>query len=225
MFPVRDENPIRIVPVVNNSLIAANIGLFVLELIFGERFVYTLSFVPQELSDLLAGAGNYGVVLTLFSAMFLHASFGHIIGNLLFLWIFGDNIEERLGSTRYLIFYLLCGILASLVQWWIDPQSTIPNLGASGAISGVLGAYVLLFPTTAIRLFVWPFSIFIGTFALPAFLWIGVWFVMQLFSGIDQLGQMAQGGVAFWAHIGGFVAGVALLLVLRPQRRQQRWRY
>lgn len=230
MFPVRDDNPTRRVPVVNNALIAINVVVFIFELLLGDRFVYSWSFVPRELSDLLAGDGSFDVVLTMFSAMFLHGSIGHIIGNMLFLWIFGDNVEDNFGSGPYLIFYLLCGLAATLAQFFVDPRSAIPNLGASGAISGVLGAYIVLYPVAAVRLFVWPLSFFIGTFALPAFLWIGIWFVMQLIPGIQGLGAVSEGGVAFWAHIGGFVAGLLLIGFFRQRRPPPRppynaWRY
>jgi membrane associated rhomboid family serine protease len=149
------------------------------------------------------------------------------VGNLLFLWIFGDNVEDNFGRGPYLLFYLLCGVAATLAQYFTDPLSRIPNLGASGAISGVLGAYIVLYPVAAVRLFVWPFSLFIGTFPLPAFLWIGIWFLMQLVPGIQALGQLSEGGVAFWAHIGGFIAGLALIWLFRrrpPRERSTAWR-
>lgn len=218
MFPVRDDNPTRRAPVVNNALIVANIVVFIVQLALGERFVYDWSFVPRALTDLLSGDGGYGVVATMVSAMFLHGSVGHIVGNLLFLWIFGDNVEDNFGSGPYLLFYLLCGLAATLAQYLTDPLSAIPNLGASGAISGVLGAYIVLYPVAAVRLFVWPFSLFLGTFPLPAFLWIGIWFVMQLIPGVQSLGQLSEGGVAFWAHIGGFIAGLALIWIFRRRR-------
>lgn len=218
MFPIHDENPTRRAPVINNWLLAANVIVFVLEIAFGERFVLRWSFVPLELSALLEGRGSLDVLATVFSAMFLHGGVGHLVGNLLFLWIFGDNIEDNFGSGPYLLFYLICGVAATLAQWFVAPLSNIPNLGASGAISGVLGAYLVLFPGASVRVFVWPFSLFLGTFGVPALLWIGFWFVLQLFSGVQDLGQMVEGGVAFWAHIGGFVAGLALVFVFRSRR-------
>lgn len=219
MFPLRDENPTRQPAVVNSFLIWANVAIFVLELLFGERLLLSWSFIPARFTALLAGDGSFSTLLTFISAMFLHGSIGHIVGNMLFLWIFGDNIEDNFGSGPYLFFYLVCGIVATLVQWFIDPQSSIPNLGASGAISGVLGAYLLLYPTVRVRVFVWPFSLFLGTFGIPAFIWIGIWFLLQLSSGLEDLGRMMEGGVAFWAHIGGFVSGLVLVFVFR-QRRQ-----
>lgn len=228
MFPVRDDNPTRRAPVVNNALIIANVVAFLMQIALGDRFTIDWSFVPRELTDLLSGDGGYDVVATMLSAMFLHGSIGHIVGNLLFLWIFGDNVEDNFGRGAYLIFYLLCGAAATLAQYVTDPLSRIPNLGASGAISGVLGAYIVLYPVAAVRLFVWPFSLFLGTFPLPAFLWIGIWFVMQLVPGLQALGQVSEGGVAFWAHIGGFVAGLALIWIFRrrrpPPQRYSAWR-
>lgn len=220
MFPVGDINPVWRPPVVTTLLVVANLVVFVLELLLGEAFVLDLAFVPAELNALLQGAGNLEVLFDLFTAMFLHGSIGHLLGNLLFLWIFGDNVEAALGKGWFLPFYLVCGLAASFAQFALDPTSEIPNLGASGAISGVLGAYLIMFPGARVRVFIWPFSIFIGTLGVPAAVWIGLWFVLQLFSGIQEFGRMVTGGVAFWAHIGGFVAGLVLIYLLprRPWR-------
>jgi membrane associated rhomboid family serine protease len=217
VFPIGDVNPVTRRPVITGLLVAANVIVFLFEILLGTRFVYDWSFVPAELFALLQGAGNLEVLADLFTAMFLHGSVAHIVGNLLFLWIFGDNVEAIFAKGWFLPFYLVCGLAASLTQYAINPTSEIPNLGASGAISGVLGAYLVLFPTASVRVFVWPFSLFLGTFGLPAFIWIGLWFVMQLFSGLQDLGRVASGGVAFWAHVGGFVAGL-LLVWLLPRR-------
>lgn len=230
MFPVGDINPVWRPPVVTTALVVANVAVFVLELLFGTPFIVAFSFVPAELSALLRGAGNLGVLVDLFTAMFLHGSVAHLLSNLLFLWIFGDNVEATLAKGWFLPFYLVCGLVASLTQYAVTPLSEIPNLGASGAISGVLGAYLVLFPVASVRVFVWPFSLFLGTFGVPAFIWIGLWFVLQLFSGVQELGRVAAGGVAFWAHIGGFVAGLLLILFLprRPRPRStayERYRY
>jgi membrane associated rhomboid family serine protease len=217
-FPVQDENPTRHPPVLNNMLIIANIAVFVCQLVLGEQFILTWSFVPARLTALLSGDGDVRVLLTMLSAMFMHGSIGHIAGNMLFLWVFGDNIEDHLGSVGFLAFYLVCGVLATLAQYVVDPTGTIPNLGASGAISGVLGAYIILFPFARVSLFFWPFSLLLGTLAVPAFLWLGLWFVLQLATGFQEWGRMFAGGVAFWAHIGGFVAGLILIRVF-PARR------
>jgi membrane associated rhomboid family serine protease len=223
MFPIGDDNPTRRTPVINTTLIVINILVFAwqtLQIWQGSyAFLAEWAFIPARFSAFLAGSGDTGAVLTIFSAMFMHASIGHIVGNLLFLAIFGDNVEDRFGRVPYLIFYLLCGVGGTLAQYITDTQSMIPNLGASGAISGVLGAYIVLFPRVPVRLFVWPFSLFLGTLPLPAFLWIGIWFIYQLIPALQQVGRMvSEGGVAFWAHVGGFVVGV---LLVRPLSRRR----
>jgi len=220
VIPVGDDNPTRRTPVVTRTLLFINVIVFGLQLLQGVEFTLRFSFVPLELTALLQGRGSLWVLVTIFTAMFLHGSLGHILGNMLFLWIFGDNVEDVFGRVPYVLFYLVCGIAATMTQYATGPLSPIPNLGASGAISGVLGAYVLMFPTARVNLFIWPFSIFFGTFGIAAFLWIGFWFLMQLFLGIQDLGEIAEGGVAFWAHIGGFVAGVVLTLIM-PRRRRR----
>lgn len=220
MFPVGDDNPTRRTPFVNTTLILLNVLMFVVQVLQGTEFVLRWAFIPARLTAVLDGIGGPEVLATIFTAMFMHASIGHIVGNLLFLYIFGDNVEDNFGHLPYLIFYLLCGVAATFAQYFTDTGSTIPNLGASGAISGVLGAYIVLYPAARVRLFVWPFSLFLGTLALPAFLWIGVWFGMQLLPAIQILGRMVdQGGVAFWAHVGGFIAGVLLVIVFRRRSR------
>ena len=220
VIPIGDENPTHRTPIVTLTLVIVNVIVFGLQLLQGIDFTLRFSFVPLALTQLLEGRGSLWVLVSMVTAMFLHGSFGHIFGNMLFLWIFGDNVEDVFGRVPYVLFYLMCGIAATLTQYLTGPLSPIPNLGASGAISGVLGAYVLMFPAARVNLFIWPFSIFFGTFGVPAFLWIGFWFLMQLFLGVQDLGQITEGGVAFWAHIGGFVAGLALTLVM-PRRRRR----
>jgi membrane associated rhomboid family serine protease len=217
MFPVGDVNPMYRTPIVTRLLVAANLIVFAFQWLLGVPLLLAFSFIPAELSALLQGDGEPSVLLDIFTAMFLHGGIAHLLGNLLFLWIFGDNVEAALGKGWFLPFYLLCGIAATLAQFATDPRSSIPNLGASGAISGVLGAYLVLFPRAQVRVFIWPFSLFVGTLPVPAILWIGLWFALQLVSGVQGLGMMSEGGVAFWAHIGGFVAGV-LLVWLFPRR-------
>jgi membrane associated rhomboid family serine protease len=221
VFPIGDVNPVYRPPVVTRALVAANLVVFVLELLLGTPFLLALAFVPVELTELLGGGGNPGVIFDLFSSMFLHGGVTHLLGNMVFLWIFGDNVEAAFGKGWFLPFYLACGLAASAVQYATAPLSGIPNLGASGAISGVLAAYLVLFPSASVRVFVWPFSLFVGTLGVPAVVWIGLWFVFQLFNGVQTLGGMAMGGVAFWAHIGGFVAGLLLVWVMprRPLRQ------
>ncbi len=226
MFPIGDDNPTRRPTVVNKILILLNVLVFLLELVGGDDFIITWSFIPASFSDWLNGEGSAFVLLTIATAMFMHAGIAHIFGNMLFLWIFGDNVEDEFGRVPYLVFYLVCGVGATLAQYLVNPISQIPNLGASGAISGVLGAYLVMHPLARVRLFVWPFSLFVGTIPLPAVLWIGVWFYLQLASGFDQLGMMIdQGGTAFWAHIGGFVVGFVLVWFLRPWGRRAREAY
>lgn len=219
MIPIGDNNPTRRVPVMNWLLIMLNIVIFMVEMQAGEDFIIRWSFIPARLTAMVLGAEEVVVLVTILSAMFLHAGIGHIAGNLLFLWIFGDNVEDAFGHLRYLLFYLCCGIGATLIQYGTDPLSRIPNLGASGAISGVLAAYMILYPWAMVRLAIWPLVLLIGAIPVPALLLIGVWFLMQLASGFQTLGAMTdQGGVAYWAHIGGFVVGAVLVWLFRPRR-------
>ncbi len=221
MFPVGDENPTRRTPIVNHSLLVINIVVFLLEIGSGYEFIVRWSFIPLRLTALFNGVFDLSVVLTIFTSMFMHASIAHIGGNLLFLWIFGDNVEDTLGSGPYVLFYLLCGIGATGAQYLTNPLSQIPNLGASGAISGVLAAYMVLFPWARVRLFIWPLALIFGTIAVPALILIAFWFYLQLASGFQSLGMMVdEGGVAFWAHIGGFVTGLALIGAFKLRRRQ-----
>ena len=210
MFPVGDDNTARrTVPVVTYALIALNVLFFFVELAGGDAFIETWSFVPTRF--LANPAGDF---VTVFTSMFMHAGWLHIGGNMLYLWIFGDNVEDRFGHARYLVFYLLCGIAATFAQLVFSLGSSIPNLGASGAIAGVLGAYVLLFPQRNVRVMVGY-----GITQMPAIIVIGLWFVLQLFSGIGSIAATTDtGGIAYMAHIGGFIAGVVLALILRGNR-------
>jgi len=226
MFPVNDENPTRGPAPINIIIIILNFIVFALQILSGDAFVLRWAFIPARLSAFLAGNGSPQVILTIFSAMFMHGGIAHILGNMLFLWIFGDNVEDQFGHLRYLTFYLICGIVATFAQYIIDPGSAIPNIGASGAIAGVLGAYLLMFPRARVNLFVWPLSVLLAIFTrspylrLPAWLMLGLWFGMQVLLGVQGLNTLGEGGVAFWAHIGGFMAGVLLALFLRPGRRR-----
>lgn len=201
MFPIGDDkDESGKLPFVVWMLIAANIAAFVLEWQRGEPFIRRWSFIPAEF-----GADPTGEAATLISAMFLHGGVAHLAGNMLYLWIFGDNIEGRYGSVRFLLFYLICGLAATFAQYALNPASVIPNLGASGAIAGVLGAYVLLYPNAHVKMLV-------GTqlTLVPAWIALGLWFVMQIGLGAiswTQSGADAAGGVAYAAHIGGFAAG------------------
>jgi len=226
MLPVSDDNPTRGPAPINTIIIILNFMVFALQVFYGDAFVLRWAFIPARLTAFLSGNEGLQVILTIFSAMFMHGGIAHILGNMLFLWIFGDNIEDQFGHVQYLAFYLFCGIAATFTQYAIDPNSPIPNLGASGAIAGVLGAYLLMFPRVRVNLFVWPLSVLLAIFTrspylrLPAWLMLGLWFAMQLLLGVRGLSMISEGGVAFWAHIGGFVAGVVLTLFLRPSRRR-----
>lgn len=219
MIPLRDANPSNTVPIVNYTLIAVNAGAFVLQVSQGSAYdelILQNGIVPARL---LASGVDGGEWLTLVTSMFLHGGWMHFLGNMWFLHIFGDNVEDHLGHTRYGIFYLLSGIAAGMTQVAFSPSSGVPMVGASGAIAGVMGAYVLTYPRAKIATLV-PIIVFLQVIELPAFLFLGLWFLLQVFSGINSLGLGADaGGVAWWAHIGGFAAGALLLLLARGRRR------
>ncbi|HMB53734.1 MAG TPA: rhomboid family intramembrane serine protease [Thermoanaerobaculia bacterium] len=218
MIPLRDDNPTHRKPVVTVALIALNLVLFVYELSLGERvgpFLQEAAFVPSRAFDGgLAGAGSESLSILL--SMFLHGGWMHFLGNMLFLWIFGDNIEDRLGHLRFVVFYLGAGYAAALAHAFAGPESMLPAIGASGAISGILGAYLLLHPKAPIQTLVF-LGFFVTTIRVPALVYLPLWFILQLFSGITEISNRAGGevgGVAWWAHIGGFVAGPVLLFLL-----------
>ncbi|MDQ2999239.1 MAG: rhomboid family intramembrane serine protease [Chloroflexota bacterium] len=170
MLPVNDENPTRGPSPINIIIIILNFTVFALQVFYGEAFVLRWAFTPARLIAFLNGNESPQVLLTIFSAMFMHGGIAHILGNMLFLWIFGDNIEDQFGHLKYLAFYLFCGIVATFTQYGIDPSSPIPNLGASGAIAGVLGAYLLMFPRVRVNLFVWPLSVLLAIFTRSPYL-------------------------------------------------------
>jgi len=207
MLPIGDDNTgRRITPLVTYALIVANLAMFLLELQSGDSFIMKWAFVP---SRFLANPGAQ--FLTLFTSMFMHAGWVHLAGNMLYLWIFGDNVEDRFGHGGFLVFYLLCGLAATAAQLAFSMNSVIPNLGASGAIAGVLGAYMLLFPKARV-------SVLQGqrVIPVPALIVIGLWFVLQLFSGFGSIANASTtGGVAYMAHIGGFIAGFVLTFLFR----------
>ena len=225
MLPIGDVNPTRRFPIVNYLLIAANIALFVYELSLGdrglERFIETWGVRSPEVIELLRGNLEL-LVPVLFKSlvsMFLHGGWLHIGGNMLFLWIFGDNVEDNFGSLPYLVFYLLCGFGAVLAQALLTPTADVPSIGASGAISGVLAAYLLLYPGASIRTLVFVF-IFFTVVRVPAWLMILIWFGIQLLNSLASVTEAARmsGGVAYGAHVGGFVAGLILTLFFRRSR-------
>jgi membrane associated rhomboid family serine protease len=226
MLPIGDDNTDRrFAPMVNYVLIAINILVFVFLQGMGgnEKFTYAFSTVPAEIltgKDLSVGVLEptpVPVYLTLITSMFMHGGWAHLLGNMLFLWVFGDNIENRIGHARYLIFYLVCGIIASLSHVFISGSSSIiPSLGASGAISGVLGGYMLLFPSRRVKVVMGR-----GISEVPAFVALGIWIVFQVISGLGMLGgDQTGGGVAYAAHIGGFIAGLALIKLFDARGRR-----
>jgi membrane associated rhomboid family serine protease len=219
MIPLRDRQPRQTYPTVTVLLIAANALLFFYELALGpdlERFLFAAAFIPARylgegpVVGLVDGGGSALL------SMFLHGGWMHFLGNMLFLWIFGDNVEDRLGHFRFLLFYLLSGFAATAAHAWAGPASTLPAIGASGAISGVLGAYLFLHPKARIDTLIF-FGFFIRVVQVPALVFLPIWFLLQLLPGVASLGAAnaeAAGGVAWFAHIGGFVAGPLLLLLL-----------
>jgi membrane associated rhomboid family serine protease len=213
MFPIGDDNTgRRIAPVVTFALIALNVAFFFLELSGGDASIEQWAFVPRRF---LANPG--GDFLTIFTSMFMHAGWVHLFGNMLYLWIFGDNVEDRFGHIKFIVFYLLCGIAAMFAQLAFDSGSSVPNLGASGAIAGVLGAYILMFPQGKVKVLQGQQVI-----QVPALIVIGLWIVLQLFSGIGSIADTAQaGGVAYMAHVGGFVAGFILTFLFQGSRGAQ----
>ncbi len=217
MIPIKDTIPSRRFSGVNLILIGLNIFVFFLEISQGpnlQQFIHNFGIIPSRYFYIKTHYPEEMLprVLPIFTSMFLHGGWFHLLGNMLYLWIFGDNVEDRMGHLRYLIFYFLCGIGAGLFHIYTNPHSKIPSIGASGAIAGILGAYFILFPYSRIVTLV-PFFFFWTFVEIPAFFFLGFWFLMQFFSGTATLlaGERAAGGVAWWAHIGGFISGIALL--------------
>jgi membrane associated rhomboid family serine protease len=241
VIPIGDSVRSRTIPYVNLTIIAANLLVFAYELALGSglnRFLCDWGVTPRDVTNFFAppprpelALGPCGlsssqvgpdVLLRPFTAMFIHAGWLHILGNMLFLWIFGDNVEDALGHLRYLLFYLICGLGAAAAQIFMTPNDLLPAVGASGAIAGVMGAYLVLYPRANIAVLV-PLLILLGAFYIPAVLLIGVWFLMQLFSGVASIGYATggSGGVAWWAHVGGFLVGMLLIALSRPRRRSR----
>jgi membrane associated rhomboid family serine protease len=218
MIPLRDTQPSHSTPFVTVILIAINVLIFLfqisLEPFSRNHFIEVYGMIPDrfQYSDLV-------------TSMFLHGGWMHVIGNMWFLWIYGDNVEDILGHGKYLLFYLLCGIAAGLLHAWTNPLSRVPTVGASGAIAGVMGAYLVKFPHSRILTLV-PVFVFITTIEIPAVFILMYWFVIQFFSGVGTVGrtQISQGGVAWWAHVGGFLAGMLLIMILRTHKRYSRRR-
>lgn len=218
MVPLHDDNPTTTTPVVTYGLIGLNIAIFVFQLSLSreglDNFFDAWGLVPAQLTESFQGALEAPAYewITLVSSQFLHGGFFHVGGNLLYLWVFGNNIEDQLGHVKFLIFYLGCGVLAGLTQWVFDPYSTVPTIGASGAIAGVMGAYILRFPRATIVTLI-PLIIFFTTIRIPAIFFLGFWFVQQALFSLASLStnvNLGSSGVAYWAHSGGFVFGLIL---------------
>jgi membrane associated rhomboid family serine protease len=210
MFPIGDDDSqLRMTPIVTTVLIVLNVVFFLIELNGGDEFIKQWSFIPARFSE--DPASNWP---TIFTAMFMHGGWMHLFGNMLYLYIFGDNVEENFGHVKYLAFYLIAGIAATFAQFYFNPHSNIPNVGASGAIAGVLGAYLLLFPRARVDVLVAN-----ALTSMPALVVIGFWFVLQLFSGVGSIAHTDEtanaGGVAYMAHVGGFVAGLAIAFLFK----------
>ena len=232
MIPLRDDQPVFSTPFVNYFLIALNVLIFLFELSVGMQsrgdlnaLMFQFGVVPVKEVALLTGTPVFSpgaALVPILTSMFLHASWGHVIGNMWFLWIFGDNVEDYLGHFKYLVFYLLSGVAASFTHILLNANSRIPSVGASGAIAGVLGAYFILYPRARVLTWFPPFFLFY----LPSWLMLGYWFLIQFLSGAaTSIAETSQttGGVAFWAHVGGFIAGI-LFIKLFPER-PRRYRY
>ena len=222
MIPIRDRNPSGIFPTVTIAIILVNAFVFLYEIHLGPavgNFLKHYALVPA----LVTGSIGYDqvtlaeTVSPFFTSMFLHGGWLHLITNMWFLWIFGDNVEDTLGAGRYLLFYVLCGLGAALAHFATQPHSAVPVLGASGAIAGVLGAYIVLFPNAKVLTLV-PIFFFIQFMELPAVLILGYWFLLQIVSGWIEAVTPMRGGTAIWAHVGGFLAGMILILVMRPRK-------
>ncbi len=226
MFPIRDDQPRYSTPYLTYFLIALNLLIFLFEFVLNPRsldvLLYQFGMVPAYVTHLLtSGHGINLVALTFpfFTSMFLHGSWSHVIGNMWFLWIFGDNIEDYLGHFKYITFYILCGLVAAITQYILTPNLRAPTIGASGAIAGVMGAYLILYPRA--KVLTW---LFVLVFYVPAWVMLGYWFVLQFLSGTATsiLSASQRGpGIAFWAHVGGFIAGVILIRIF-PERAQRR---
>ena len=208
-FPYRDDNPRVIVPFITYLLLFINCSVFILQTLGPEEFTKVFAIIPK-----MSSLDFSHFILSLFTSMFLHGSLAHLIGNMLYLWIFADNVEGILGHGKFAVFYLSAGLSAGIIQSLVDLTSTIPIVGASGAIAGVLAAYMILFPFAKVHTLVFIFFYF-TTIRIPALFLLGFWFLMQITNGLSVLGVDTTGGVAWFAHIGGFIAGSILILTLK----------
>lgn len=229
LIPFKDDNPTERYPVVTVGLIVLNVLVYLCQFSLGKGgqqfFFGQMGAIPYKITHIgdLTSQSVIPVPLTIISAMFVHGGFLHLGGNMLYLWIFGDNVEDAMGRFRFLLFYLVCGVAASGLHIAVDPNSTVPMVGASGAIAGVLGAYLLLYPQARVYTLLFIFF-FLQVVRLPALYVLGFWFFLQILYGLPSLGGMAGGGVAWFAHIGGFVAGLVLIKgFTRPRPVRKIW--
>ena len=223
MIPYKDDNPIKIIPFSTILIISLNMLVFIMQLMSGEdskSIVYSYGAIPH---NLISFQSNQPIppVLTIFTSMFMHGGLFHLVMNMLYFWIFGNNIEERLGHVRFIVFYIFCGFVAVFSHALLSPESDVPMIGASGAVSGMLGAYILLFPMARVRTLVF-LGFYITVIKIPALIVIGFWAIIQVVSALISQGNEAQGGIAFFAHVGGFVAGLFTIKLWQP-RRSSKW--
>uniref|UniRef100_A0A832I035 Rhomboid family intramembrane serine protease n=1 Tax=Eiseniibacteriota bacterium TaxID=2212470 RepID=A0A832I035_UNCEI len=227
MIPLRDENPSHRRPLVMRAIISLNLAAFAYELSLGpglRAFFFEWGMVPARVTWAFAGFDSpLAASLTFVTSMFLHGGVMHLVGNLWYLWIFGDNVEDRLGHARFLAFYLAAGVVAALIQYATHPEARVPMVGASGAIAGVLGGYLVAFPRARIITLL-PLFPFFQVVALPAVIVLGLWFLFQFFSGALALAGAPGGGIAWWAHIGGFAFGIVGMRLFGERRRRGGWR-
>jgi membrane associated rhomboid family serine protease len=222
MFPIRDNVPSRTYPVVTVGLIVVNVMVFIVEVAMGarglQRFAYSHGLIPVYVTAYGSGVGVSAgqAFLPFFSAIFLHGGWLHLIGNMWYLWIFGDNVEDRLGHVRFLVFFILCGVIGNIAHYAFNHMSEVPAIGASGAVAGVLGVYLISYPGARILTLI-PIFFFIQFVELPALIVLGFWFVLQFLNGLGSVVvSTATGGVAWWAHIGGFLGGIVIFRLFRP---------
>ncbi|HDP98914.1 MAG TPA: rhomboid family intramembrane serine protease [bacterium] len=227
MIPLRDTIPSRSFPFITILLILINGAIFLLEISLGKglvEFVEMFGLIPERYFKLASGEGHNIVqrYLPFLTSIFLHGGWFHVLWNLWFLWIFGDNVEDHFGHFKFLLFYIICGLLAGLAHVYVNPGSIIPTIGASGAIAGVMGAYIVLYPRSKVLTIIPIFFIF-PIIHIPAFVFLGIWFISQFISGAASLGiDQSFSGVAWWAHIGGFLAGAVVIIFLFPRKKEQK---
>jgi membrane associated rhomboid family serine protease len=241
VFPIKDENPHFQTPVVTAALVVANAASWLLVQGLGQEVsllgsVCQLGLIPAEvlgrlpmgtrvpLGDATCVLGDAGGWYTAITSMFLHGGWMHLIGNMWFLWLFGNNVEDSMGHLRFLVFYLVCGLVAAALQMTSNPDSAVPMVGASGAIGGVMGAYIVLYPKVRVHMLL-VLGFYVTRVVVPAVFMLGYWFALQLVGGAVALGRVGQGGVAFWAHVGGFAAGALLIFVFRDRAMVDRHPY